>query len=119
MGEIYQYTLEVKPGYEHRYDAMELRTIQDWIVRRYLSGIPGVNEINTWGGFLKQYEVAIDPQRLQALDITAAEVLTALEQQNAVTGGGYIERNQTSYFIRGEGRIQSLQEVGEVVITQR
>ncbi len=78
LGEIYQYILDTKPGYDSVYTAMDLRTIQDWIVKRQLSGIPGVVEVNTWGGFLKQYEVALDPEKLRALNVSALEVFTAL-----------------------------------------
>ncbi len=72
LGEIYQYILDVKPGYENRYSAMDLRTIQDWIVKRQLSGINGVVEVNSWGGYLKQYEVAVDPLRLKPSKPTTA-----------------------------------------------
>ena len=92
LGEIYQYILDVKPGYEDRYSTTELRTIQDWIVKRQLSGIPGVVEVNTWGGFLKQYEVAINPNKLNAMNISIAEIYDALEKNNSVAGGGYIEK---------------------------
>lgn len=84
LGEIYQYTLDVKLGYEHRYTPMELRTIQDWIVRRQLSGIKGVVEVNSWGGYLKQYEVAIQPERLQALGITLMDIFNALQGNKAM-----------------------------------
>lgn len=87
LGEIYQYVLDVKPGYKDKYSIMDLRTIQDWIVKRQLSGIPGVVEVNTWGGQLKQYEVAINPDRLKAMNISASEVFTALEKNNSVAGG--------------------------------
>ena len=119
LGEIYQYILDVKPGYEGRYSTTELRTIQDWIVKRYLSGIPGVVEVNTWGGFLKQYEVAVDPARLNAKGISIAEVFAALEASNDVTGGAYIEKSAQSYFIRGEGQITSLEELANVVVANR
>src|SRR5690554_3092879 len=87
LGEIYQYTLEVKPGYEDEYSPMDLRTIQDWIVRRQLSGIPGVVEVNTWGGYLKQYEVALSPQKLRALNIPLEQVWQAVSKNNSVAGG--------------------------------
>ncbi|WP_339785589.1 CusA/CzcA family heavy metal efflux RND transporter [uncultured Imperialibacter sp.] len=119
LGEIYQYILDVKPGYEGKYSTTELRTIQDWIVKRYLSGIPGVVEVNTWGGFLKQYEVAVDPTLLNAAGVTITEVFDALEASNDVTGGAYIEKASQSYFIRGEGQIKSLEELGNVVIGNR
>ena len=98
LGEIYQYVLKVAPGYEDRYDAMELRTIQDWIVKRQLSGIPGIVEINSFGGYLKQYEVAVDPDALYSLNITIGEVFEALSRNNQNTGGSYIEKvNRAGY----------------------
>ena len=116
LGEIYQYILDTKPGYESTYSITDLRTIQDWIVKRQLSGIPGVVEINTWGGYLKQYEVAINPKKLRAMKITVAEVFTALEKNNSVAGGGYIEKNNETYFIRGEGLIGSNEDIGNIVV---
>ena len=116
LGEIYQYVLDVKPGYEERYSATELRTIQDWIVKRQLSGIPGVVEINSWGGYLKQYEVALNTQKLHAMNIAASEVFAALEKNNSVAGGGYIEKSNQSYFIRGEGLATSLEDIEQMVV---
>ena len=116
LGEIYQYILDVKPGYEDLYSATELRTIQDWIVKRQLSGIPGVVEVNTWGGFLKQYEVAINPNKLNAMHISVSEIYDALEKNNSVAGGGYIEKTNQAFFIRGEGLIKSLEDVGNIVV---
>lgn len=116
LGEIYQYILEVEPGFEDRYDAMELRSIQDWIVRKQLSGIPGVVEINSWGGFLKQYEVAINPEKLRSMNITLTEVYKALESNNENTGGGYIEKNSETFFIRGQGQVQTLKDIRNVVV---
>ncbi|MCI6619376.1 MAG: efflux RND transporter permease subunit, partial [Prevotella sp.] len=119
LGEIYQYTLDVKPGYEKRYSPMDLRTIQDWIVKRQLSGIRGVVEVNSWGGFLKQYEVAIDPLRLQALNVTLMDVFNALSANNSISGGGYIEKRSESYFIRGDAQVKSLKEVENIVVRNR
>lgn len=119
LGEIYQYTLDTKPGYEDQYSAMDLRTIQDWIVKRQLSGIPGVVEINTWGGYLKQYEVAIDNNQLNAMGITVTQVMDALEKNNSIAGGGYIEQSNQAYFIRGEGLAQSLDEIGDIVVANK
>ncbi|MCC8359641.1 CusA/CzcA family heavy metal efflux RND transporter [Salinimicrobium sediminilitoris] len=119
LGEIYQYILDVKPGYEDRYSPTDLRTIQDWIVRRQLSGIPGVVEVNSWGGNLKQYEVAIKTEKLAAMDITAADVFTALEKNNSVAGGGYIEKENQAYFIRGEGLVSSLEDIENIVVKNR
>lgn len=119
LGEIYQYVLEVAPGYEDRYDAMELRTIQDWIVKRQLSGIPGIVEINSFGGYMKQYEVAVDPDALYSLNITIGEVFEALHKNNQNTGGSYIEKDSKAYYIRSEGMIKSLRGIEQVVITNR
>ncbi|MFA5297376.1 MAG: CusA/CzcA family heavy metal efflux RND transporter [Lutibacter sp.] len=116
LGEIYQYILDTKPGFEGKYTAMELRTIQDWVVKRQLSGIPGVVEVNTWGGFLKQYEVALNPDKLKSMNITHAEILEAIEKNNSVAGGGYIEKANESYFVRGEGLIKSLDDIGNIVV---
>ncbi len=116
LGEIYQYILDTKPGYKDQYSAMDLRTIQDWIVKRQLSGIPGVVEVNTWGGLLKQYEVAINTEKLNAMNITVAEVFEALENNNSVAGGGYIEKTNQAFFIRGEGLITSLTDIENIVV---
>ncbi len=116
LGEIYQYILDVKPGYEGKYSTTDLRTIQDWLVKRQLSGIPGVVEVNTWGGFIKQYEVAISTEKLNAMKVKASEVINALELNNSVTGGGYIEKVNQAYFIRGEGLVSSLDDIENIVV---
>ena len=116
LGEIYQYILDVKPEYKDRYSVTDLRTIQDWIVKRQLSGIPGVVEINTWGGYLKQYEVAINPSRLKAMSITTGDIVTALEKNNSIAGGAYIEKVNQSYFIRGEGKISSIEDIESIIV---
>lgn len=119
LGEIYQYVLSVEPGYEENYDAMELRTIQDWIVKRQLSGIPGIVEINSFGGYLKQYEVAVDPDALYSLNITIGEVFEALNRNNQNTGGSYIEKINKAYYIRSEGMIGKIKDIERIVITNR
>lgn len=119
LGEIYQYVLKVEPGYEDKYDAMELRTIQDWIVKRQLSGIPGIVEINSFGGYLKQYEVAVDPDVLFSLNITIGEVFEALNKNNQNTGGSYIEKVNRAYYIRSEGMISRIKDVEQVVVANR
>ncbi|MCO6163430.1 CusA/CzcA family heavy metal efflux RND transporter [Flavobacterium sp. NRK F7] len=116
LGEIYQYTLEVKPEYADLYTITDLRTIQDWTVKRNLSGISGVVEINTWGGYLKQYEVAVNSSTLKAMNIKVAELFSALEKNNSITGGGYIEKENESYFIRGEGKVQNLEDITNIVV---
>jgi cobalt-zinc-cadmium resistance protein CzcA len=117
LGEIYQYILDTKPGYEDKYSIMELRTIQDWVVKRQLSGIPGVVEVNTWGGFLKQYEVAINPERIKGLGISLLDVFEAVEANNGVAGGAYIEKQDQSFFIRGDGLVSSLEDLEKVVVS--
>lgn len=119
LGEIYQYVLSVEPGYEEKYYAMELRTIQDWIVKRQLSGIPGIVEINSFGGYLKQYEVAVDPDALYSLNITIGEVFEALNRNNQNTGGSYIEKINKAYYIRSEGMIGKIKDIERIVITNR
>lgn len=116
LGEIYQYILDVKPAFSHRYTPMDLRTIQDWIVRRELSGIPGVVEINTWGGHLKQYEVALNPEQLTAMNVSISSIFEALEKNNSVAGGGYIEKESQAFFIRGEGLIGSLEDIENIIV---
>ncbi|MCB0762810.1 MAG: CusA/CzcA family heavy metal efflux RND transporter, partial [Flavobacteriales bacterium] len=119
LGEIYQYVLEVDSAHRDQYSLMDLRTIQDWVVKRQLSGIPGVVEVNTWGGFLKQYEVALNPEKLRSLNLSVEEVYAALESNNQVAGGGYIEKTNQAYFIRSEGMIGSLDDIRNIVITRR
>ncbi len=116
LGEIYQYILDVKPAYKDQYTVTDLRTIQDWIVKRQLSGIKGVVEINTWGGYLKQYEVAINSAKLKAMNINTADVFLALEKNNSIAGGAYIEKVNQSYFIRGEGKIKNIQDIENIVV---
>lgn len=119
LGEIYQYVLDEKPGYENRYSITDLRTIQDWIVKRQLSGIPGVVEVNTWGGYLKQYEIAVNPELIRSQGITLVEIFDAIDKNNNITGGSYIEKNNQSYFIRGDGALKSLDDIRNIVIKNR
>ncbi len=116
LGEIYQYIVDVKPGYESEYTAMDLRTIQDWIIKRRLSGINGVVEINSWGGYLKQYEAAVNPSLLKSLDVSLMEVFDALERNNSISGGSYIEKTNQSYFIRGDGQVKNLEDIENIVV---
>ncbi|MFA5667961.1 MAG: CusA/CzcA family heavy metal efflux RND transporter [Balneolaceae bacterium] len=119
LGEIYQYTIEVDSAYQNDYSLTDLRTIQDWVVKRQLSGIPGVVEVNTWGGYLKEYEVALNPEKLRNLNISLAQTFSALEKNNSVAGGGYIEKTNQAYFIRGEGLVTSLEDIENIVIENR
>ncbi len=116
LGEIYQYIIRPKKGYEDKYDAMELRSIQDWIVRRQLLGVPGVADVASFGGYLKQYEIAIDPDKLRSYDLSIAEVFTSLEKNNQNTGGAYIDKKPNAWFIRSEGLIGSLGDIGKIVV---
>jgi cobalt-zinc-cadmium resistance protein CzcA len=116
LGEIYQYTVFPEKGYEDVYSAYELRTIQDWIIVPQLLGIPGVAEVNTLGGKLKQYEVAVNPDRLKSLNVTINEIFDALTLNNENTGGAYIDQKPNAYFIRGVGLINSLEEINKIVV---
>ena len=116
LGEIYQYILDVKEGYKDRYTPMDLRTIQDWMVKRQLAGIHGVVEVNTWGGYLKQYEISINPELLKSHNITLLEVYNAVSRNNSLAGGAYIEKQDLSYFIRGDGMVKTLDEIGAIVV---
>jgi cobalt-zinc-cadmium resistance protein CzcA len=116
LGEIYHYTVHAKPGYENKYSAMDLRTMQDWIVKRQLSGTPGVAEVSGWGGYLKQYEIALDNLKLNSLKITISEIFNALENNNENTGGAYIEKGSNAYFIRGLGLAKTLDDIENIVV---
>ncbi len=116
LGEIYQYVIHTKEGYENKYSAMELRTIQDWIVRRQLLGTEGVADISSFGGYLKQYEIALDPDKLRSMNISIDEVFTALQRNNQNTGGAYIDKKPNAYFIRSEGLIGSLADIERIVV---
>ena len=119
LGEIYQYVVRTEPGYENQYPPTELRSIQDWIVSRQLSGIEGVVEVNTMGGFLKQYEVAVGPKLLKSVGITINDVFAALENSNENTGGAYIEKNPRTYYIRTNGIVTSLDDIRKIVVDVR
>lgn len=118
LGEVYQYILHPKEGSEDKYSAMDLRTMQDWIVARQLYGTPGIAEVNSFGGLLKQYEVSIDPDRLKAMDVSIPDIFTALETNNQNTGGAYIDKKPNAYFIRGIGLVTSLEDVENIVVKQ-
>lgn len=118
LGEIYQYIVHAKKGYENKYDAMELRSIQDWIVRRQLLGIPGVADVASFGGYLKQYEISLDPDELRSFNLGITDVFTALEKNNQNTGGAYIDKKPNAWFIRSEGLISSLDDIEKIVISQ-
>ncbi|MBL4939443.1 MAG: efflux RND transporter permease subunit, partial [Lutibacter sp.] len=116
LGEIYQYSLVPKKGFEHKYSPTELRTIQDWIVKRQMALVPGVVEINSFGGNVKQYEIALNPNRLNSMGISINEVFEALKNNNSNTGGAYIEKNHQANFIRGEGLARTLEDIENIVV---
>ncbi|MFY9308654.1 MAG: CusA/CzcA family heavy metal efflux RND transporter [Bacteroidia bacterium] len=116
LGEVYQYIIHPEKGSEAKYTAMDLRTMQDWIVARQLYGTPGIAEINSFGGQLKQYEVAVNPDRLIAMGISIPEIFTALEKNNENTGGAYIDKKPNAYFIRGVGLISSFEDIKNIVV---
>lgn len=116
LGEIYQYVIHAKKGYENKYNAMDLRTIQDWIVRRQLLGTPGVAEVNSFGGYLKQYEIALNIDRLRSYNISISDIFSALEKNNQNTGGSYIDKKPNAYFIRSEGLITDLGDIERIVV---
>ena len=116
LGEIYQYVLHSKKGYEGKYSATDLRTLQDWVVRTQLAGTKGVAEVSGWGGYVKQYEIALDNEKLNANNVTIAQIYEALERNNENTGGSYIEQQSNAYAIRGIGQVKSLDDIEKIVV---
>lgn len=116
LGEVYQYIIHPKKGSEHKYNAKDLRTMQDWIVARQLNGTKGIAEVNSFGGELKQYEVAVNPNRLKAMGVSITDIFNALEKNNQNTGGAYIDKKPNAYFIRGIGLVTSLEDVKNIAV---
>ncbi|WP_421825527.1 CusA/CzcA family heavy metal efflux RND transporter [Larkinella sp.] len=116
LGEIFQYTVLAKKGYETKYSLSDLRTIQDWTIRRGLLGTPGVADISGFGGLLKQYEIEVDPDRLRSMGVTITDIFNALEQNNQNTGGAYIDKKPNAYFIRSDGLIRSTSDIADIVV---
>ncbi|HOZ75434.1 MAG TPA: CusA/CzcA family heavy metal efflux RND transporter [Flavobacterium sp.] len=119
LGEIYQYDVYAQKGYEEEYDATQLRTIQDWIIIPQLQGIQGVAEVSTWGGYQKQYEISVNPNRMNSSGVTITEIFEALEKNNQNTGGAYIEKDQYAYFIRGVGMASGITDLENIVVKNR
>jgi heavy metal efflux system protein len=117
LGEIYQYVVRPKEGYENKYDETSLRTIQDWLVRRQLLGVKGVAEVSSFGGKLKQFEIAVDPNKLQSYNVTINDIFNAVEKNNQNTGGTYIEKGPTVLFIRSEGLIGNKEDIENIAIS--
>ncbi len=116
LGEIFQYMVRPQKGFESKYDETELRTLQDWVIRRQLLGTPGVAEVSSFGGKLKQYEIAVNPDKLQAFRLSINDIFDALEANNQNTGGAYIEKAETVLFIRTEGLIGSTYDIGNIAV---
>ena len=116
LGEIFHYTVRPEKGYEDRYSLTQLRTIQDWIVRKQLAGTPGEAEVSGWGGYVKQYEVAVDTDQLNANGLTISDLFDALQRNNANTGGSYIEQNSNQYYIRGLGVVKSFDDIANITV---
>jgi len=116
LGEIFQYTLEVEKGLENNYSLMELRSLQDWVVRRQMLGTPGVADVNSYGGFVKQYEIAVNPERLRSMNLSLSDIFNALEKNNENTGGAYLDKKPNAYFIRGIGLATSLDDIEKILV---
>jgi cobalt-zinc-cadmium resistance protein CzcA len=116
LGEIYQYIVRPARGYEGKYSLEELRTIQDWIIRRQLLGTPGVADVSSFGGHLKQYEVSVKPDRLKSMSLTIQDIFDALERNNQNSGGSYIEKGPAVLFIRSEGMARTLEDIAQIPI---
>ena len=116
LGEIYQYVIHTKKGYEKKYSPMDLRTIQDWSVRRQLLGTEGVADVSSFGGYLKQYEISLNPDKLRSMNISITDVFNALKKNNQNTGGAYIDKKPNAYFIRSEGLIKTIDDIENIVV---
>ena len=116
LGEIYQYVVRPKKGYEGKYSLTELRTMQDWIVRKQLLGTPGVADVSSFGGAVKQYEVSVNPELLKQYDLSVNDIYTALNDNNQNAGGAYIEHGPNVLFIRTEGMVDSLGQIGSIPV---
>ncbi|NOT75215.1 MAG: CusA/CzcA family heavy metal efflux RND transporter [Cyclobacteriaceae bacterium] len=116
LGEIYQYVIHALPGYEKKYSVTDLRSIQDWIIRRQLLGTEGVADVSSFGGYLKQYEIALNTDKLRSFNLSVSDIFSALERNNQNTGGSYIDKKPNAYFIRSEGLVTSLQDLESIVL---
>ena len=119
LGEFFQYTLEIDPAFKDQYSLADLRTYQDWLIKRQLLGIKGVVEVSSFGGNLKQYEVAVNPERLRAMNVSVNDVFKAVSINNSNSGGSYLEKGTDAYFIRSEGMLTSLEDIENTVVSSR
>lgn len=116
LGEIYQYVLQVDEKHKDKFSPQELRTLQDWVVKKQLAGVQGIIDVSSFGGFLKQYEVSVDPFRLQSFNVSMIEVFDALEKNNQNSGGSYIEQKNNAFYIRTEGLVQNISDIENIVV---
>lgn len=116
IGEIYQYVLRPQKGYEGKYNLADLRSIQDWMVRRQLLGTPGVADVSSFGGYLKQYEIAVQPDHLKSMNVTIADIFNALEKNNQNSGGAYIEKGPAALFVRTEGLAATISDLENIFV---
>ena len=114
LGEIYQYEVRAEPG--SNYTATDLRTIHDWNIRRQLMGVPGVTEVNSHGGYGKQYEVRLSPEKLQSYGLTLHDVHEAVTANNGTVGGGYIQKGAEQYLLRGVGLVEKMDDIANIVV---
>ena len=114
LGEIYQYEVRAEPG--SNYTATDLRTIHDWNIRRQLMGVPGVTEVNSHGGYGKQYEVRLSPEKLQSYGLTLSDVHDAVMANNGTVGGGYIAKGAEQYLLRGVGLVEKMDDITNIVV---
>lgn len=123
LGEIFMYTVKASPSARQpngdRYDATAIRTLQDWVIRPQLRQVPGVTEINTIGGYERQFHVTPDPARLLAFGLGFEDVVNALERNNSNVGAGYIERNGAQYLIRSPGQVSNLTDLAQIIVARR
>lgn len=121
LGEIYLWTVEAKDGAKkpdgQPYTATDLREIQDWIIKPQLRNVPGVTEINSIGGFAKEYQISPIPERLASLGVTLQDIVTALDRNNGNVGAGYIEKRGEQYLIRAPGQVKTLEDIGNVILS--
>lgn len=118
LGEIYQYIIRPKDknAKQDSTTLMEMRTLQDWIAKRQLLTIPGINEVNSFGGLEKQYQVQIDPQKLLSYNLTLRDIFNAVAENNANAGGAYIEHANEQYLVRGSGLVQSIDDINNIIV---
>ncbi len=119
LGEIFQYTLTAQKGYESKFSLSELRSIQDWLVRKQLLGVKGVADVSSFGGKLKQYQIEVNPEYVQASGFTVFDIFDAVEMNNSNTGSAYLEKNSSTYFIRTEGLLKTPADIENTLVVSK